>query len=172
MKFAAGEGKKERNFGRPGGKALNTPTTHTHNTKTNHNTTHTKNGLAKNGLAKIGLAKVGHYRPRRVGPRRVRGPDGWGTQNFALFLPCPATVSLFLCHSGGLLVEFWCLKHRGAQMCTFGLSGCRVKPRRPQMRRGKFYVFRSRNMEEKRRNNRSNMRELQGWGLLLATRLD
>ena len=36
------------------------------------------------------------------------------------------------CHSffslwGGLLVEFW---WRGAQMCTFGLSGCRVKPRR------------------------------------------
>ena len=34
--------------------------------------------------------------------------------------------------SGGLLVEFWwCLKRRDPQMCTFGLSGCRVKPRRP-----------------------------------------
>ena len=28
-------------------------------------------------------------------------------QNFALFLPFPATVSLFLCLSGGLLVEYW-----------------------------------------------------------------
>ena len=33
--------------------------------------------------------------------------------------------------SGGLLVEFWwCLKRRDTQMCTFGLSGCRAKPRR------------------------------------------
>ena len=33
--------------------------------------------------------------------------------------------------SGCLLVEFWwCLKRRGGQMCTLGLSGCRVKPRR------------------------------------------
>ena len=39
--------------------------------------------------------------PERVGPRRVGG------QNFALFLPFPATVSLFLCLSGGLFVEFW-----------------------------------------------------------------
>ena len=28
-------------------------------------------------------------------------------------------------------MEFWwCLKRRGAQVCTFGLSGCCVKPRR------------------------------------------
>ena len=54
------------------------------------------------------------------GPRRV-GPEGWGAQNFALFLPFPATVSLFLCLSG-LLVEFWwCLKRRGPEMCTFGV---------------------------------------------------
>ena len=53
-------------------------------------------------------------------------------QNFALFLPFPATVSLFLCLSGCLLVEFWwCLKRRGLKCARFGLSGCRVKPRRP-----------------------------------------
>ena len=53
-------------------------------------------------------------------------------QNFALFLPFPATVSLFLCLSGCLLVEFWwCLEAPGRdpQMCMFGLSGCGVKPR-------------------------------------------
>ena len=45
-------------------------------------------------------------------------------QNFALFLPFPATVSLFLCLSGCLLVEFrWCLRRRSPQMCTFGVLG-------------------------------------------------
>ena len=39
--------------------------------------------------------------------------------------------------SGGLLVEFWwCLKRRDPQMCTFGLSGCRVKPQRLRGRMG------------------------------------
>ena len=39
---------------------------------------------------------------------------------------------VFFALSGGLLVElWWCLKHRDPQMCTFGLSGCRVQPRRP-----------------------------------------
>ena len=28
-----------------------------------------------------------------------------------------------------LVVFWWCLKRHGAQMCTFGLSGCCVKPR-------------------------------------------
>ena len=52
----------------------------------------------------------------------------------------PPRISLFFftlllhfrsCSSGCLLVEFWwCLKRRGTQMCTFGLSGCHVKPRR------------------------------------------
>ena len=50
-------------------------------------------------------------------------------QNFALFLPFPATVPLFLCLSGCVLVEFWwCLRRRNPKMCMFGLSGCRVKP--------------------------------------------
>ena len=53
---------------------------------------------------------------RRVGPRRV------GAQNLALFfpLPLPGSVCLFGC----LLVEFWCLKRPGPQMCPFGLSDC------------------------------------------------
>ena len=51
-------------------------------------------------------------------------------QNFARFFPSPAPIfALFFSLSGGLLVEFWwCLKRR-CQLCTFGLTGCRVKPR-------------------------------------------
>ena len=39
-------------------------------------------------------------------------------QNFALFLPFLATVSLFLCLSGGLLVEFWWILEAGAVKCA------------------------------------------------------
>ena len=64
--------------------------------------------------------------------RRTPPPLDRTAQNFALFLPFPATVSLFLCLSGCLLVEFWwCFEGRNLEMCTSGLSGCRVKPRRP-----------------------------------------
>ena len=50
------------------------------------------------------------------------GREGWGAQNFALFFPSPVPISFFLSLSGCLLVEFWwCLKRRGAQMCTFGV---------------------------------------------------
>ena len=55
------------------------------------------------------------------------------TQNSAFFFPLSPPFSLVLSSLswGGLLVEFWwCLKRRDPQMCTFGLSGCRVKPRR------------------------------------------
>ena len=56
--------------------------------------------------------------PRRVGPRRVGGPK------FRVFFPSPATISLFLCLSGCLLVEFWwCLKRRSPSMCPFGVLG-------------------------------------------------
>ena len=44
---------------------------------------------------------------RKGGAPKGWGPEGWGAQNFALFLPFPATVSFSLCLSGGLLVEFW-----------------------------------------------------------------
>ena len=87
-----------------------------------------------------GARRVG---ARRVGPREGWGPEGWGfeqqqqrrvgAQNFALFFPCPAAKFVLFSLSGGLLVEFWwCLKRRGAQMCTFGVLGAVVcEPRRP-----------------------------------------
>ena len=63
--------------------------------------------------------------PPSAGP-----PFPWTAQNFALFFLSPSPkISFFLLSLGGLLVEFWwCLKRRGAPMCTFGLSGCGVKP--------------------------------------------
>ena len=46
---------------------------------------------------------------RWVGPRW--GSERWEAQNFALFIPSPATISFFLLSLGCLLVEFWwCLK--------------------------------------------------------------
>ena len=51
-----------------------------------------------------------------------------GTPKISLFFPSPQN-SFFSSLSEGLFVEFWwCFP----QMCTFGLSGCRVKPRRPE----------------------------------------
>ena len=48
--------------------------------------------------------------------RRVGGPK------FRAFFTVPPQNSFFPSLSGGLLVEFcWCLKRRGAQMCTFGV---------------------------------------------------
>ena len=65
--------------------------------------------------------------PGRVGAGRVGGPEGGGPKisRFFFFLSLLPEISLSS-RSGGLLVEFWwCLKRRDAQMCTFGLSGCR-----------------------------------------------
>ena len=70
----------------------------------------------------------------RAQPRKSRapkggGPKGGGPKFRAFFFPVPPQNSFFSSLSGGLLVEFWwCLKRRGP-VCTFGLSGCRVKPR-------------------------------------------
>ena len=105
--------------------------------------------LAKPILAQIGVSVFGEL--RRVGPskggaqtQKKSGAEGWGVDGapkgegpkISRFFSSPATISLFLCLSGCLLVEFWwCLKRRGAQMCTFEFSGCRVKPRRPRSRR-------------------------------------
>ena len=64
------------------------------------------------------------------GLRRERG------QNFTFFFfPRPPPFSFSL---GGPFVGFWwcLLKRQSRQMCTFGLSGCRVKPRRAEGRRG------------------------------------
>ena len=56
-------------------------------------------------------------------------PSSAGPPKISPFFPSPAPFSLFFSLSGGFLVEFWwCLKRR-CQLCTFGLTCCRVKPR-------------------------------------------
>ena len=67
-------------------------------------------------------------KPEKVwGARRVRGP-----KFRAFFFPSPTTnfvfLSLSLCVFSLNFGGVW--KRRDPQMCTFGLSGCRVKPRR------------------------------------------
>ena len=76
--------------------------------------------------------------PPFPGPPFLWTPFPWTAQNFALFFfPVPPQNSFFSSLSGCLLVEFWwCFEDRDPQMCTFGLSGCRVKPRRLRGRRG------------------------------------
>ena len=70
--------------------------------------------------------------PRRVGPFRVGAPKGggrrvWGPK-FRAFFPSPTTIfflsSLSWGSFRGILVVF---EGRNPEMCTFGLSGCRVK---------------------------------------------
>ena len=69
------------------------------------------------------------WSPKDEAQREEGGAEGCGAQNFPLFFLLPPPCSLFLSLSGGLLVEvWWCLKRRDPQMCTFGFSGCRVKP--------------------------------------------
>ena len=71
--------------------------------------------------------------PLDVSNARVNGmiqsgvSDRWGAQDFALFLHSPAKMFFLLWNFG--------VFGRDPQMCTFGLSGCRVKHRRPQTRR-------------------------------------
>ena len=52
------------------------------------------------------------------------GPERWGPEISRYFFPLPPQFSFF---SHSLLVFFvefwWCLKRRGAQMCTFGVLG-------------------------------------------------
>ena len=56
-------------------------------------------------------------------------------QNFARCFPLPPQFRSFSL-SGCLLVEFWwCFRRPGPQICTFGLSGCRVKHWRLRGRR-------------------------------------
>ena len=74
-----------------------------------------------------------------LNPEKVGAPKGggWarrvGAQNFAfLFSPLPPQNSFFSSLSGGLLVEFWCLKRRGAQNVHVWSSRVVVcEPRRP-----------------------------------------
>ena len=57
------------------------------------------------------------------------GPPSAGPPKISLFFPSPATIFILSSSLGGRFVEFWwCLKRRDPQMCTFGLSGCRVNP--------------------------------------------
>ena len=60
-------------------------------------------------------------RPRRVGPEGW-GREGWGPKISRFFFPLLQNL-FFSSLSGGFLVEFWCLKCRGPEMCTFGVLG-------------------------------------------------
>ena len=73
-------------------------------------------------------------KPRKSGGPEGWGPEGWGNEGWSperwgpkisrLFFPLPPQFSFF---SPSLLVFFvefwWCLKRRGAQICTFGVLG-------------------------------------------------
>ena len=74
-----------------------------------------KGGAPKGGAQKGGAPKGG-------------APKGGGPKISRFFFPPPATIFFLLSLSCGPFVEFWwCLKRRGPEMCTFGLSGCRVR---------------------------------------------
>ena len=76
----------------------------------NERTTRWKNKAWKNKHPKGAAPKGGA--PKGGGPKISR------------FFSLSATVSLFLCLSGCLLVElWWCLKRRNPQMCTVGVLG-------------------------------------------------
>ena len=64
------------------------------------------------------------------GPPFPEPPFPWTAQNFALFSPSRPIFALFV-SLGVFSLNFggFC-EDRGPQMCTFGLSGCRVEPRR------------------------------------------
>ena len=71
-------------------------------------------------LVVVGVVVVGLHLPDRPAPDRPK---------FRSFFSFPATISLFFCL--WLSSNFWwCLKCQDPQMCTFGLLGCPVKPRR------------------------------------------
>ena len=80
----------------------------------------------KKGGGKKGGGPKGCW-PRRVGGpnlEKVGGPKGGGPKISRFFSLSRRKISFFSSLSGGLLVEFWwCLKRRGAQMCTFGVLG-------------------------------------------------
>ena len=84
-----------------------------------------KGGCSKGGCSKGGGSKGGGSKgpwgggpnPEKMGSRRVGGPK------FRAFFPLPPQNSFFSPSLVGLFVGFWCLKRRGAQMCTFGVLG-------------------------------------------------
>ena len=93
---------------------------------------------------RVGVSRFwfGHVRDRpsrdRPSDRPSLGRPSPGPPKISLFFfPLPPQNSFFSSLSGCLLVDFWlCDEDRDPQMCTFGLSGCRVKPRRLRGRRG------------------------------------
>ena len=69
--------------------------------------------------------------PFRWTPPPVNPPPPDNPPKISLFFPSSRHKFSFSL-SWGPLVEFcWCLKRRGPEMCTFGLSGCRVKSAPP-----------------------------------------
>ena len=70
------------------------------------------------------------------------------------FFPLPLQNSLFSSLSGGLLVEFWwCMKHRGVQMCTFGVLGLScASPGGPGLVEGRKRTNFAAGQEKKARN--------------------
>ena len=65
-----------------------------------------------------------------AGPPSAGTPPSAGPPKISLFFfNLTATIFLFLWSFRGILVVFEGLD---PEMCTFGLSGCRVKPRRPR----------------------------------------
>ena len=60
----------------------------------------------KVGARRVGGPKGGGPNPEKVGARRV-GARRVGGPKFSRFFRYPATISLFLFLSGGLLVELW-----------------------------------------------------------------
>ena len=70
--------------------------------------------------------------PPSAGPPST-GPPSAGPPKISLFLfPFPPPFRCFCVSLGVFSLNFGgVLKRRGLEMCTFGLSGCRVKPRWP-----------------------------------------
>ena len=80
-------------------------------------------GGPRGGSPKAGVPKGG-------GPEGWGGPKGGCPEDFALFFPSPATIFILSSSWGSFRGIFGgVIEGRDPQMCTFGLTGCRVKPR-------------------------------------------
>ena len=86
---------------------------------------------------------------RRVGARKGGGQKGGGPKISRFFFSSPAARFVLFFPLWGLLVEFWwCLKRRGAQMCTFGVLGLScASPGGPSVAGSHFSVKRAKRRE-------------------------
>ena len=146
-------GKKTRNFGRSGGgrsgeRAVIWTTHHTHHTQhtqhTHQHSTHTPTHThtpAPSGLTRWGPNSVGpnsvmaFFFISSAGPPVRRTPlfPSGGPPNISRFFFLSSAPIFALILSRSLWGSFGgVFDGQDPQMCTFGLSGCRVKPRRPQ----------------------------------------